>query len=88
VSIGESAELDARAGPRPARGVLLTVYLAIAVASALLLVVDEPRGVAALLGVQVVCKLLTPLTVGSLRNPVVRSNLAIAAVHSATLVRP
>lgn len=70
----------------PARGVLLAVYLAIAVASALLLAVDEPRGVVALLGVQVVYKLLTPLTVGDLRNPVVRSNLAIAAVHSATLV--
>jgi hypothetical protein len=41
--------------------------------------------VTALLGVQVIYKLTTPFTVGTWRNPVVLSNLAIAAVHTATL---
>jgi hypothetical protein len=41
--------------------------------------------VAALLLVQVIYKLTTPFTVGSFTNPVVLSNLAIAAFHSGTL---
>lgn len=68
-----------------ARGILLSVYLAIGLVSALLLVVPEPRAVAALLLVQVAYKLTTPLTVGTFANPVVVSNLAIAAFHAVTL---
>lgn len=71
--------------PTPARGVLLSVYLAIGAASALLLVWPSPAMATALLGVQVLYKLSTPLTVGTLRNPVVLSNLAIAAVHGITI---
>ncbi len=36
--------------------------------------------------VQVIYKLLTPLTVGTIKNPVVISNILIAAFHSITLV--
>ncbi len=40
----------------------------------------------ALLGVQVIYKVVTAITVRrSLRNPVVLSNLGIAAVHTVTL---
>ncbi len=68
-----------------ARGILLSVYLAIGLVSALLLFVGEPKLVAALLLVQVVYKLTTPLTVGTFANPVVVSNLGIAAFHAVTL---
>jgi hypothetical protein len=69
----------------PARGILLSVYLAIAVASAALLAWPDPRMAAVLLGLQVVYKVTTPLTVGTVRNPVVISNLVIAATHLVTL---
>jgi hypothetical protein len=72
-------------GAAPARGILLSVYLSIAAASALLLVTGGPRQVALLLLMQVLYKLTTPATVGTFRNPVVLSNLVIAAVHAATL---
>ncbi len=68
-----------------ARGILLSIYLAILVASALLLFVRDPRMVAALVGVQIIYKILTPFTVGTLQNPVVISNLGIAAFHMITV---
>jgi hypothetical protein len=68
-----------------ARGILLSMYLAIGVTSALLLLRPDPMLVAPLLLVQVIYKLTTPLTVGTLANPVVLSNLLIAAVHAVTL---
>jgi hypothetical protein len=46
---------------------------------------QEPVAVAALLLVQVIYKITTPLTVGSLENPVVLSNLLVAVVHVSTL---
>lgn len=70
----------------PARGILLSVYIAIGLISLMLLVVNEPKLVAALLLVQVVCKVSTPFTVGKITNPVVVSNLGIAAFHTITLV--
>lgn len=69
----------------PARGILLSIYLAIAAASALLLARPDPRMASVLLGLQIIYKVTTPFTVGTLRNPVVISNLAIAAAHLATL---
>ncbi len=73
-------------GPRtPARGILQSIYFAILVGSAALLVVGDARASAALLGVQVVYKVTTPFTVGSLRNPVVLSNLGISVFHLAAL---
>ncbi len=71
--------------PSPARSILLAVYLAILCASVVLLLDREPQRVAVLLGMQVLYKVLSPLTVGSVRNPVVISNLAIAALHACTL---
>ena len=70
----------------PARGILLSVYLAILFASAGLLVMPVPAMVAGLLILQIVYKVSTPFTVRSFSNPVVVSNLAIAAVHIVTLV--
>src|SRR5436190_5763301 len=70
----------------PARRILLSVYLAIGVVSVVLLFVRWPAPAAALLLVQVAYKLTTPLTVGTIANPVVASNLGIAAFHTVTLV--
>lgn len=72
-----------------ARGILLSVYLAIGLVSALLLFLVSSEQtvtfVAPLLLVQIVYKVTTPLTVGTLQNPVVISNLIIAAFHAVTL---
>lgn len=70
----------------PARGILLSIYIAIGLVSALLLFMPQPAFVASLLLVQVVYKVTTPFTVGTLRNPVVISNLGIAAFHMLTLM--
>ena len=69
----------------PARRILLSVYMAIGLVSVALLFVRQPAAVGALLLVQVVYKVTTPFTVGTLANPVVVSNLAIAAFHAVTL---
>lgn len=69
----------------PARAILLSIYGAILVVSAALLARGASDQVAPLLWTQVLYKLTTPLTVRSIRNPVVLSNLGIAAVHLATL---
>lgn len=69
----------------PARGILLSIYMAIAAVSALLLLFRDPAMVAALLLVQVLYKVTTPVTVGDITNPVIISNLLIAAFHGATL---
>ena len=69
----------------PARGILLSIYLSIIVASILLFFKQDPKFVATLLFVQVVYKLTTPLTVGTMNNPVVVSNLLIALFHTITI---
>jgi hypothetical protein len=69
----------------PARGILLSIYMAIAVASAALLVRPDPRMASILLGLQIIYKVTTPFTVGTLKNPVVISNLVIAVTHLGTL---
>ena len=69
----------------PARGIVLAVYCAILAASVVLLFKPVLPAVAALLAIQIFYKLLTPLTVGTLDNPVVLSNLGIAAFHAVTL---
>ena len=70
----------------PARGILLSIYLSIIAVSALLLVVSRTEAAAALLLVQIVYKVTTPFTVRSIKNPVVISNLFIAAFHTATII--
>lgn len=84
--IGGAGWTNAAYGPpSPARGILLSIYGAILLLSLGLLLRPVPAMVAALLIVQIVYKLTTPFTVGTFANPVVRSNLGIAAVHAVTV---
>jgi len=69
----------------PARGILLSIYGSILLSSVFLLKHRSPRQVAVLLLVQVLYKITTPITVGTLANPVVICNLIIAALHICTL---
>jgi Na+-transporting NADH:ubiquinone oxidoreductase subunit NqrB len=71
-------------GATPARGILLSIYLSIMSASALLLISRDPKLVSVLLWMQIVYKLTTPITVGTVKNPVVISNIGIAAFHIVT----
>lgn len=80
--------VDAAFGPDgPARRILACVYAVIAVASATALGwPDKAVDVAhTLLPLQIGYKVLTWPAVGS-GNPVVRVNLAVAALHTATMV--
>lgn len=79
----------------PARDILLAIYIAILLVSITLLVAVATVGpsvaiesaAAALFVVQIIYKVLTAVTVrDALRNPVVLSNLGIAAVHTITVV--
>lgn len=86
---GKAAE-HAWGADTAARRILAAIYAAILIASVTLLALhlfqrDITPWAQALLGIQVVYKLLTVPLVG-LRNPVVISNVAIAAVHAITLV--
>jgi hypothetical protein len=84
--IGKARWAEASFGAAtPARGILLSIYLAICVVSAGLILFGSVASVAALLIVQIVYKITTPLTVGTVRHPVVLSNLAIAALHAVTI---
>ena len=76
---------DAYGAASPARGIVLAMYTAILLASIAFLFKPVPAAVAALLAIQIIYKVLTPVTVGSLANPVVTANLAIAALHAVTL---
>lgn len=69
----------------PARGILLSMYLSILVLSVGLWMQRNPMLVAPLLAMQICYKVTTPITVGTITNPVVISNLAIAIVHVITL---
>ena len=69
----------------PARGILLSIYLSILIASVILYFKMDVKYVASLLFIQIVYKLTTPFTVGTIINPVVISNLFIAVFHSLTL---
>jgi len=76
---------SAYGAPSEARSILLSIYISIALVSAFLLIIGDPKLVLALLLVQVLYKLTTPFTVGSFGNPVVVSNVLIAMVHAVTL---
>jgi len=85
--ISDAERVQKSAGPfTPARGVLLAMYLTIAIASVLLLVVQDPKLAFGLFFMQIVYKVLTPITVKTIRNPIVISNLLIAAFHGVTVV--
>lgn len=79
----------------PARDILLAIYIAILTASVAVLTVVATVGpsvaveaaAVSLFAVQIVYKVLTAVTVrDALRNPVVLSNLGIAAVHAVTVL--
>lgn len=76
---------DAYGPTSGAHAILVSVYLAILIVSVLLLILQDPKLVAALLLVQIVYKVITPIAVGTLTHPVVISNLFIAAFHTVTL---
>jgi hypothetical protein len=69
----------------PARGILLSIYLAILIVSAVLLVKFDAKFVMALLTIQIIYKVLSPIMVGTLTNPVIISNLFIAAFHAVSV---
>lgn len=74
-----------------ARGILLSIYMSIAIGSAVLLLEwnhPDKRQVALLLFLQIVYKITTPFTTPpgtGIRNPVVISNLAISVLHGITV---
>lgn len=68
------------------QGILMSIYFSIFVTSVLLLFFPIPEMVFALLSVQVIYKITTPITVGSISNPVVISNLVISAFFIVTLI--
>jgi hypothetical protein len=67
------------------RGILASIYFALLVLSSILIVKTIPVFVVPLLATQVIYKITTPFTVGTMLNPVVISNLGIAALHLVTL---
>lgn len=70
----------------PALSILLSIYLAILSASMYLMLYPNVAEIHTLLALQVVYKFLTYMLVAeSTANPVVLTNLAIAAFHSYTL---
>lgn len=70
-----------------ARGILLAIYTTILLFSILLLLKFDVKFVVALLSVQVIYKLLSPIMVGSITNPVIISNLFIAFFHVLSLIK-
>ena len=84
--------IDAWGKSSPSRGILLSIYISILVISCWLLFIytQNPMSiftkymVYVLLLIQVVYKLITPLTVG-ITNPCVISNLLISILHIITL---
>lgn len=70
----------------PARGILMAQYLAILAASILFLLWPLEPGIITLLALQIAYKVLSAFTVRVLTNPVVISNLLIAAIQTGLLV--
>ena len=69
----------------PARGILLAIYITILIASIGLLIFPDTKFAIALLLMQIVYKLLTPVTVKTLKHPFVISNMLVAIVHIVTV---
>jgi hypothetical protein len=69
----------------PARGILLAIYMTILIASIGLLIFPDTKFSMALLLMQIVYKLLTPITIKTLKHPFVISNVLIAIVHLVTV---
>lgn len=71
---------------QPSRGILLAVYVAILFGSLILLAFPSEPAILTLLSMQIIYKVLTPFTVGSIKNKVVISNLGIAAFHLVAII--
>ena len=69
----------------PGRGILLAIYLTILAASIFLLFSMDTKLAFGLFMMQIVYKILSPFTVKSIKNPIVISNLLIAAFHLVTV---
>ena len=69
----------------PARGILLAIYLTILIASIALLFFTDLKLAFGLFVMQIIYKVLSPFTVKTIKNPIVISNLLIAAFHLATI---
>ena len=69
----------------PARGILLAMYITILLSSILLLFFQQPILAFALFFMQIVYKYLSPITVKTVKNPIVVSNLLIATFHLITV---
>jgi hypothetical protein len=69
----------------PARGILLAIYLTILLASAFLLFFMDTKLAFALFVMQIVYKLISPVTVKTIKNPIVICNLLIAVFHLVTI---
>ena len=67
------------------RGILTSIYFALLVLSTILIIKTIPVFVIPLLATQVIYKITTPFTVGTILNPIVISNLGIAVLHLVTL---
>lgn len=76
---------DAYGPATPARGILLSLYGSLAFLSAGFLLLGRGAGVPVLLTTQIMYKVTTPFTVGTARNPVVITNLGVAAFHAGVL---
>lgn len=84
--IGDFEKMQKSAGIfTPARGILLAMYITILLASALLLYFQQPTLAFALFIMQIVYKILSPITVRSIKNPIVISNIFIAIFHLITV---
>ena len=69
----------------PARGILLAIYLTILIASTALLFFTDLKLAFGLFVMQIIYKVLSPFTVKTIKNPIVISNLLIAAFHLVTI---
>ena len=72
---------------QPSLYILLSIYCTILLASFYLIIRPNTYLVFSLLSMQFIYKILSPIFVGSWQNPVVLSNLAVAAVHLVSLYR-
>lgn len=71
--------------PSDARSILLAVYLSILISSFYLLFVGSNDRIVNLLSLQIIYKTLSLLTVRSVQNPVIVSNLLIAIFHGVAI---
>ncbi|AVG24116.1 hypothetical protein C3B54_111156 [Pontimonas salivibrio] len=86
LAVGAKWTVRAFGQATPARGIVMAQYLAILAASILFLVWPLEPGIITLLAIQIAYKVLSAFTVRVLTNPVVISNLLIAAIQTGLLV--